>query len=268
MMVSELFTLYVLPTGRRAFALRGVIEAAKAGGHKELERAARALLTREGQVAAREAAWASAAASNKSAESAELRELDADLDRMVSGSRDTAEARLRALPRGLRKSRGAAIQAFLIKYFPNGAQPITNQSYPEEYESVSAMVKSMRTHDGALVSALGLTTVLDDIDAVLPAYLAAIKAAGKTSSALAYKELQASRAEAHEGYCVLVAKIVASVDAAGARAALLEPIAEQEAAMRAFYTRRAAVQDVDSETGEPVVAAPSAPAAPEASAPT
>jgi hypothetical protein len=261
MMVSQMFDLYVLPTGRRAFALRGVIAAAKGGGHKELEKAARALLTREGQVAAMEAAWATAAVTNKTVESAELRELDADLDRMVTGVRTTGETRLRALPRTLRKSHGPAIQAFLLKYFPNGAQAITNQSYPEEYESVLALVKSMRTEDAAMVTTLGLTPYLDDIEAVLPAYLEAIKASGKTPTAVAYKSLQAGRAEAHEGYCVLVAKIVAGVEVAAARAALLEPIVAQEEAMRAYYARRAVVQDVDSTTGEPVVT-PSAPATP------
>lgn len=262
MMVSQMFDLYVLPTGRRAFALRGLIEVAKDGGHKDLEKAARALLTREGQVAAMEAGWATAAVTNKVVESAELRELDADLDRMVTGVRTTGETRLRALPRA-RKSDGPAIQAFLSKYFPNGAQAITNQSYPEEYESVLALVKSMRSQDGALVTTLGLTPYLDDIEAVLPAYLAAIKASGKTPTAVAYKELQASRTEAHEGYCLLVAKILAGVEQVVARAALLEPILTQEAAMRAFYARRAVVQDVDGETGE-TVATPSVPATPAA----
>jgi hypothetical protein len=263
MMVSQMFDLYVLPTGRRAFALRGVIDAAKDGGHKDLEKAARALLTREGQVAAMEAAWATAAVTNKAVESAELRELDADVDRLVTGVRTTGEARLRALPRALRKARGPAIQAFLSKYYPNGAQAITNQSYPEEYEAVLAMVKSMRAHDAALVGALGLAPYLDDLEAVLPAYLAAIKASGKTATAVAYKELLASRAEAHEAYCLLVAKVLVGVEATAARDALLEPVVAQQEAMRAYYSRRAVVQDVDGETGEPVVT-PSVPAAPAA----
>lgn len=252
MMISEMFALYVLPTGRRSFALRGVAELAQVAGLQTIEAEAKALLEREASLGALEASWASSSASNKSDGGAELRSLDGDIDRMVSGIRDTAETRLRSLPRGLQKSRGAAIQAFLLKYFPNGVQAITNQSYPEEYEAVLAMTKAIRDEDAAIVDLLGLKPFLEDIEALMPAYLAAIKAAAKSSGAVVFKDLAARRAEAHESYCLLVAHILAGVENAAERAKVLQPVLDQQAAMRSFYSRRASVQDVDAETGEPV----------------
>lgn len=252
-MITELFALYVLPTGRRSFALRGVAELAQAAGQAAIEAQAKALLEQESSLGALEASWATSSASSaKSDVGAEVRDIDADIDRMVSGLRDTAETRLRSLPRGLRKSRGAAIQAFLLKYFPNGAQAITNQSYAEEYEAVLAMVKALREDDAEMVELLGLEPILKDVEAVLPTYLAAIKASSKSPAAVTFKDLVARRAEAHESYCLLVAQILAGVEGAAERAKLLQPVLEQQGAMRSYYGRRASVQDVDAETGEPV----------------
>ncbi|MCB9652731.1 MAG: hypothetical protein H6729_01180 [Deltaproteobacteria bacterium] len=251
MSIANLFTLYQLPTGRRSYALGQVAKKASELADETLERDVRLALRHEADVRATERAWAASSRAETSSAAVELRNIDADIDRAVTALRDTAEARLRAVPRHDRKASGAPIERFLARCFPNGVAPITALSYPEEHEAVRALVTNLRKNEEEMVALLGLLPFLETLQSLLPKYDAAIKRVkGAEQTIVTYKEVVAVRARAHEEMCVLVAKILARHPSAEARRALLQPIFQQHEALAEAYAKRRGASDVDVENGE------------------
>ncbi|MBK8014603.1 MAG: hypothetical protein IPK13_25040 [Deltaproteobacteria bacterium] len=250
MSIANLFSLYQLPTGRRSYALGRVAKYANELGDEVLERDVRLALRHEADVRVTERGWAANSKAETSSAAAELRDLDGDIDRALTALRDTAEARLRAVPRRERRTKGEPIERFLARCFPNGVAPMTMLSYPEEHEAVRALVTNLRKNEAEMVALLGLTPFLDTLQSLLPKYDAAIKRSNESEETVTYKDVLAVRARAHEEMCLIVAKILARHPSAEARRKLLEPILEQHAALADAYARRRGASDVHVETGE------------------
>lgn len=158
-------------------------------------------------------------------------EVDAETDILLAGIHDTSRRYARRLPNS---AKGKAGRRILRVCFRRGLAAVTNIPYEDELVLVEYIHERL-THDlAADVQALGLAATVAELGELVPLYRAAL--------ALEEKITAADVAEAYEAmqvaYFRLAFAVVAGVEDADDRDALLAPIFDQDDRLAAIYAAR------------------------------
>lgn len=250
--LHEIFDLYELPTGRRAYAYGLMLDAAKKKDDGVLVALLNEAIAKNEKCRLTEKAWdASQSTVTSSAESARLRELDSRVDKGVTRIRDVVVDQLEALDEDEDAAATSRLRLFMDTHFPKGAQAYTKIANEEEYQLVTKLVADIRAGDADVVEMLALELVLKPLDKVLPKYKAAIDESNARKG-VTWKDVQLARSVAHEVMLGLVGLLVGrhwSAADVKLRQEVLSPILSQNAKLREAYRARRDVRDVDPSTG-------------------
>lgn len=275
--LSSLFNFYVFPTGRRVFALGQVAAIAKASGHSDLAKHCNAAVAEDRKCLAAERKWAGYVAEMRGKVAAVPRagsleakkKVDALVDRTLTAIRDNADNMRAGAPDD--DPIHGMVLGFQKEIFPSGLQAVTGLPFVEELAAVEDILDKLASPTVApIVEELHLGKLVERLKEVTKKYRAVLVPAPKGMS---FDEVRRARSEGQDRLLHAVSMIVCKHPASTAkdveaRAALLEPILAQNAAIGATMRTRATVTDVNPETGEPsdvpVDATPSNGAAPAA----
>jgi hypothetical protein len=254
--LSTLLNLYVFTTGRRIFALRKVLTAAKAEKLAELAAHCEAALAHDRETRTLEARWSGQ--SNVATGSPALRETDIATDNCLTALRDAADAQLRVVkPNDSLAQSGTQLLQLI---FPAGVGAITSLPYVEELNEVDRILGVLTEKAWKkTVSDLGLTrhvSLLGELGATYHAQLNA-PAEKVTTFAMVREARQKGQRLMLQAVALILGKYpLDTAEHAAGRAAMLTPILDQNEAIRQYLRSRRAVQDVNPETGEVVAEAP------------
>lgn len=272
--LASVIDLYAFPTGRRLFAHAQVHKRAAAAKLPDVVKHVNAAIAHDRACLALERRWAGIAAENRGKGAAPTTpdspqaayKLDAIVDRTLTAIRDHA----------LNQTIGAApddpihgvVAAFLKELFPtNNLQDVTALPFVEELAAVEHILTQLGSDALApVVEELALQRQHKHLAALTEQYRDALQA--PTPETLAFGQVRAARADGQERLLETVAIVLGKFHGKSpadiaARADLLGPILEQDAAIGVAMRRRSIVEDVNPETGEPDPTATSpVPAAP------
>ena len=150
-----------------------------------------------------------------------------------------------------------AATTVLTTYFPLGLGEVTRQPMIDQHADVEAIIEGLRTTHAAEAALLNLEPLLLTLEALMPAYGAALGA--PTKRATTFSDLQARRAMDHSGLALFAARLlVRAADEPAERAdnaALWAILLAAQEATRADRARSGRDADVDPNTGAPVLPA-------------
>lgn len=257
--LSVLFHLYQFPTGRRIFALGKVIKAAGAE-HEELVEHCNAAIAHDRKCLALEREWQGLAAKARGkvpavpSPSPTAVKIDALTDRTITAIRDHAMSQTAGAPPD--DPIHTTVASFLRQVFPShNLHDVTLLDFVQELAVVDDVLARLKSDALApTVNELGLSRLVTRLAGLAEQYRDALHA--PEPETLTFGQVRAARAEGQDLLLEAVAIIVGkhhskSTADIEARARLLAPILEQNAAIGAAMRRRSTVDDVDPETGEP-----------------
>jgi len=272
--LSAVIDVYTFPTGRRLFAIGQLVKRAKAAGHADLVKHCNAALVEDRKCLDLERRWGGYVAESRGKVAAvpapgsppAATKADALVDRTLTAIRDHAESqRAGAAPDD---PIHATVAGFLKAIFPTIVQDVTMLPFVEELAAVDHIVGLLQGESLApVVQELGLQRLVKRLVGLTEQYRAALQAPAPET--IAFGQVRAARAEGQERLLQTIAIILGkhfrnTPDDVAARAELLGPILEQNAAIAASMRGRRTVEDVNPETGEPdpnaTAPAPAAPA--------
>jgi hypothetical protein len=230
-------SVYELSTGRRVFALEQMREAAREFGFTELVAHIEAALAHDRQVVALDAQWDGRHRQRKRPQSMIVDRLAAQA---LTGLRQAALAQTRGA--AANDPIHAQVRAFLQEILPAGVFAVATLPQVEEQMAIETMVGRLQGDLAKTVAALGLTRQAARLAELSRAYAEALDA----QPTMRYPEVQAARQQGQEYLLEAIAMILGRYyknrdpDHAAARAALLAPIAKQNAATRAQRRARRA----------------------------
>lgn len=178
-------------------------------------------------------------------------EIDSRADITITGTRDMALAQSRGRPAG--DARAALATRFLKEAFPKGAAAITALPYVDQVAAMEELMERLRGPLAPVVAELGLSAQVDYLGEITVEYRTAVREAGQ---AVTFDKVREAREHGQELFTAVIALVITTYynpkDSAhvAARDRLLAPVMAQDKAIRAYLSRRAAVRDVDPETGE------------------
>ncbi len=245
--IASLLRLYQLPTGRRAFAHRQVLKRATERGLDALVAHVTAAHTHDHETLRLER---QRLGTSRGAYTAETHKLDTLVDRCVVGLKSYLDSQQQSfLPP---HPRYQAAEALLQALFPTGASDIVRLSYAQEYEAVSSLLKGLdsdelKPHVEALPDLSFLIANLRETNAE---YGASLSSGPNGPSG---DELRVARDRGHELLAWTVVLIAAQYTASNDSdevTHLLQPIMQQNEAMRLARQRRRQPLDVNPDTGD------------------
>jgi hypothetical protein len=263
--LKTLFDLYILSTGRRVFALRQVKPIAQQMKKRALVTLIGRALKHDERTLRLEASWA---ASGYKSDPQRVKRIGAQVDRTLSAIRDVAIGQARAGEPG--SELHETLHEFLGALFPGGVFAIAALPYVEELAAVETLVGQLRGPFERHVEELGVGRLVERLAALAVEYREAQEERPRAEASWA--DVFAARAKGQTLLLQIVAVIAgtyfdeSSAEHTNARAALLEPILDQQEAVRLYLKVRKPVEDVDPATGAaqevpansvPEVAAPS-----------
>lgn len=263
--LSALIRLNQFSTGRRLYTFHRVLAVAKKMQASTIEALAQKAIAADDATYTLELRWASQRRSGKpSAKQVKaqraLQKLDSQVDKALSGLRDSAMALIRGADDDERELIDA-VEHFLDAVFPNGVQAVTSKTYDQELVAVKAIVAKLEGDLAPNVQKLGLSVNVERLAKLAIKY----DEAQRGADSLEFGAVKAARAAGQEWLLRLAAKIMGTYDGpdgehAQKRAALLGPVVAQNEAISEHIRSRRSVPDVDPSTGEEQLPEPGAPA--------
>lgn len=248
--LSDFFKLYQLSTGRRIFALRRMREhAVRLGARALVERIDRALAHDE-TTRRLDLAWSGAR--RRRASGGAVAAVDNRMDRALGGLRDV----VRALTAGAAPDDAiyGLAQQLLDRIFPAGVHAVTTLPVVDQLAAVETIVELLQGELAPLVAELNIQTNVRRVIELAREYRAVLE---ERPASVSFAEVQSARHEGHERFCSIIGMIVGTYYRADlaehmdARDALLEPVLEQNEAVRVYLRARRPIVDVNPETGAP-----------------
>lgn len=264
-MIIALYTIARFSTGRRLFVIAQVLELARELGNVRLIARAEQALAFDRETREKESEWRRVRG-NRSRARGNAVEIDRQLDRVIGAMHSSLHAVLVALDP--RSAHAAKVRAFIDRYFPEGADAITNA----EFEDALAIIEEMN-EDFALLSEaeraeLSITFHVPELARLAPQLSTELN---KPTGGIRFATVSAARLEGHENLCTLASTIVAEYpgrkpENVEACTKLLTPIFDANARVAERRKRKNGPDvDVDPDTGEelepgaPVAGGPAGP---------
>lgn len=247
--LAALLSLHAFSTGRRIFAVGLVQLAADKIGFTALSTHCDAALAHDRQTLVLEARWATDKDASQYAP--EAREADVLVDVALGALQDSIAAEARDSAPG--DPVGEAAAKLLAQLFPKGAAAITTLAYPEELAQVQRILAVLGSADWSpLVDKLGLSRRVSRLTELEKQYREAI---ALPSQSVTFAQVKAARSRGQglmlQAVAMSLGKYPSDDEAdVTARAALIRPILEQDAAIHVYLRERRAVEDVDPATGQ------------------
>jgi hypothetical protein len=243
--LTDLFRIYRLTPGRRAFALRETAKVARTLGLDRLEKSCLGGLEREKRVLEMMHDF-SVQKARKS--DPKLGLLDNRIDR-------TLGAFYRGLSDGMELEDGdlsEKARAIREDLFPLGANAITMLSYVDEQAQVELLLGKIDAAVSASLKKLGLLAWVDQLTRLKDEFKALL--AVRPAATMTYDEIRAVDSQGQEDLMRVVVEILYETRATTAgdlerRGKLLGAILTQHEAVGEAFKRRRGVADVDPETG-------------------
>jgi hypothetical protein len=242
--LETLFRLALSTSGRRLLALRQVRAIATDYGLSELIQHIDAALVGERATRALDNRWDSTR--NKVIYADDVSAIDNWVDQLLTSIRDQAQGYVKDVLRGTALYDHA--EHFLAEAFPNGLQALTSLPYVEQVAAVEVLLGDLLGKLAADVSALNLGALIQRLAELSAEYRAAVD---KGRDDLTFAEVQTMRKRGQRNLLEIVAMIVGTYHSHTnslhneRRAALLQPILEQDRLIRAYNARRRAAPDID-----------------------
>lgn len=245
--ISWMVKLYQFPMGRAKFALHSVSQRAVESGATELATLA-ANSAGQVQYAINLAARYESAGAGQYPPQTAL--MDTKLDNCIGGLHGYFEAQMRSY---MGEIRAEAAERLREVCFPLGVGAITQIAYAEQHAEVDAMLARIAEPAHA-----NDVAVLDE----LPALLQRVRMLNNQYGALlrqgngpAREQVRAGRARVQELVCQVACAIIGhyamqTPDDTAERDRVLQPILDQNEAIRVARRRRRAALDIDPQTGE------------------
>jgi hypothetical protein len=244
-----LINLYQFPTGRRMYAHEQMLVEAKTQGSAFLAEHIGQALAHDHHTHELERRWAQARTAGSSDKA---RVLDDQIDKTHSAISDACLNALRALEPEAPLAQEA--KQLLRRLYPAGVQAITQQTHVEQLASNQSILQDLQSAAwSSTAQRLGLTVYVERLDHLQAEFKDALKQAPQADP-MVFDEVRAARRRGQALLLQSVALVLGlhpSEDPHDlqARARLLNPVLEQDAAIRAYLSRRRAVADVDPQTG-------------------
>lgn len=165
--------------------------------------------------------------------------IDGLTDQSLTSLRDMVVAYIRgALPGDVKAELAERVRKAI---FPDGVSAITSLPYVEELAALELILDALRDELQVEVSALGLTHMVERLTTLFEMYQSALDAGGDH---LWFRDVKAARERGHVFMLEAVSQVLgrffreADPSHAEARAELLEPVLEQDQAMRDYLRSR------------------------------
>ena len=241
--------LYSFSTGRRLFAFQQVKVLAEEVGFAALAAHLVTAIAHDRTTHVLDRQWDARKAAPT--DGGAVRTIDIDLDRALTGIRDTGVAQQNGLPAG--HPTAIAIGEMLIDLFPAGVQVITTAAFIDELAEADRIVEALQGQYAALVAQIGLGLLTARLAELAVTYRQALEKAPPTG--LDYGTVRAQREQGQEHLLQAAVMILgkywgSTAEVVSLRGKLLAPIVRQNDAIGAYLRSRRAVQDVNPETGE------------------
>jgi hypothetical protein len=245
------FSFYQFPTGRRLFAMRGVVERARKRQLGALENLAREAADQARHAAELESAWRR---SRRTEEGRRHRanEIDVQLDRVLGGMAAHLGAAVHTFGEN---GTGARASALLARLFPEGAAAITRLSYENELAAAEVVLRDLKGPYADDAAAIGLAPFVERLEGLTREFRHALKQ--ESTREIHYDTIRQAHTEGQEAMLRVVAKILGDYSGPGEeetqlRRELLGPVLSQQRRLRERYTSRRPPVDVNPETGEEI----------------
>jgi hypothetical protein len=256
--LNNLFNLYELPAGRRVHALRRLHAIVKDDPNLTdlATQVASAMDTSTNTLDLR-TRWAESK-NEKTTYPAEVLVLNQEHDQIFA----SLERICTGMAQGMLPSSPQAIAAtrLLSSVFALGLAPLTQKDFVEQRETTNVWLKRFDSEFSQDLATLGVVPMISRLRTVNDS-LGKLIDQSRAKSGVAWDTVQQSDTAGQQQLLQVVAAIVGRFSGRhpgdnDKRAALLEPILEQNEKVADMYRKRARVTDVDPETGketEPVV---------------
>ncbi len=177
----------------------------------------------------------------------EAKALDDEIDSTLSRVMQVAEAFAES-SRETRKSRLA--DELLDAVFPSGVYPITSKPFDEQNYAVDELLQRLNGEFSEHVQVVGLESLVEELEDLNQEFSEELNTTGE---AVAYKEVEAARADAEDAFHRLIAKVMYDYgNDMETFNRVMEPLHEQTERTRRSLKRSGRIPEVDPETGEPV----------------
>ena len=247
----DLSSLLRFSNGRRLFVLKMLMTLATGLASPLLISRLEVALAFERSLRTLESDWRRTRG-NRSTARGNAAVIDAQLDRLIGSIYRTVQEALVPLPAG--SAAAIMVANFLLRYFPEGAEGITNA----EFEDALAIIEEMN-EDFAVLSdtdkgTLNITNHVPELARLAPLF--AIELNRPVAGQVRFETVSEARLEGHEHLCGIVSTINSEYwgkepEKVAAREALLAPIREANARVVERRKRKNAPDvEVDPETGE------------------
>lgn len=243
---------YQLPSGRLIYALEASLEQAEALNLREIAGACDRALKQARDTLRAERAYARRRRKDRAMAAAS--KIDPEVDRSVTLLRDVLKIGVKA--RAAADPMKARASEMLTHLFPKGVGPITSLPYIEELAAIDDVLAEAEQFPD-VIDALALRSFLDRLAEHTAAYRSALEPIREALPD--FPTIKGHRERAHELLTEVIARTLgrfptSSPEDRAAADALLQPIVEQNEAMREALRRRKPLADLDPETGLEVAA--------------
>lgn len=249
--IESWFTPYRSTAGRRAFSLRKVQALLRAAGYADLAALCDPLIAANLSQLELMRLFRVAQGLPGGSWTPEIIAADITLDRALG---DLIQL-LEALARRTGTERGDAAKALLEAGFSEGLAYYTQQNFGEEEVRVAGLVALLARHPAKVAATTSADIVADITDAHQK--FQTLLVAHEKAERMRFDEVKAADLANQRGYLELIAAILSrtgelpEAERAAARARLLGPVMEQNAAIGELMRLRRAVKDVDPDSGTP-----------------
>jgi hypothetical protein len=243
------FNFYQFPTGRRLFAMRGVLRIARERGQDGIAALAEKAVAQAQHAADLDAGWRRSRKTRVGVR-AEAGAIDNAIDRTLSG----IAAHLGALAHAFGdEPAGRQAAALTARLFPEGVSAITHLAFEDELAACEAILRDLNGSHAADAGALGLGPFIERLEGLLLQFRTALKS--EQGREVTHDQIRAAQAEGQDAMLRVVAKVLGDFHGASGehvelRSALLAPVVSQNGRLRERFSRHRGVVDVNPETGE------------------
>ncbi|QDG54345.1 erythromycin esterase family protein [Persicimonas caeni] len=234
-----------LPTGRRMFVAQAMRQVAEELGDTELVADCDASLAVDGDTLNVEQNYKRSKSQSSNARGRAM-EVDADIDRVLSGMHAVAEG----------QSVGEDVTAdqartFLVEAFPEGLFALVTQSFEEQLANMNVLLERFDNDLAAHVDAIGVRRHADKLADLVVEFRAELEKDSRQQ--VSYADVKNARAKGLEQFAHLIFRALAAHGTdAETRDRLLAEFQRQNEIVADAYRRNRPVEDIDPETGEPV----------------
>lgn len=246
--LMDWISLAAFSPGRAEYALGQMAALPEVSGDAALAEAVRGATAAADALYELEARWRTRQVTSKARGNAA--ELDAVLDRLLGLISQQLQARIGLLPaKDALRLQG---EAFLRAQLPGGAGPVVNLAYEDELRAIKRLLAAFATDEGrALAEAFEVAGLVRQLGEAAPKFEQELRSA--TPETLQFDEVRTARADLQHALAWLVARCCATFGSpadAPRLARVLDPLADQQARLRALRATRRRVVDVNPTTGE------------------